>query len=84
MNIFSVFGKIGHFLGKALGLVKEVIPDALLKQAVDLVKQAAVNYVDNTSRRDFAVSELQKAHIPESIARLAVELAVQLVKKEVA
>lgn len=72
---------IGRLLGKALGLVKSLVSEELLQQAIALVLQSAVELTDNASRREWAVQELISiAHVSESVARLAVELAVQSAK----
>jgi len=83
----SFFSKIGEFFG---GLIKKAfnvatssgLTDELVAKALVWVKAAAVKFVDNAAKREWAVAQLVKAKIPESIARLAVELAVQLFKKE--
>lgn len=87
----SVFGSIGTFFKKTGALVVRAflaaggagLSEEVLKLAVSWVKVAARKELDNTQRREFVVSILVNRGVPESIARLATELAVQLIKKEV-
>jgi hypothetical protein len=56
------------------------LDDALVAVALDLAKAAAAQFESNVLRRDWVVAQLTARGIPESIARLAVELAVQAIK----
>ena len=82
MSFFGFFKRIGTLVKRALSVVQELIPEETLALAVVWVRVAASKYVDNTARREFVVNILVNKGIPESIARLAVELAVQLAKRE--
>lgn len=87
MNPFSAIGnffkKIGQLIGKAFQAASDNgLTDAIVAQALAKVKQLATSALTNAERREQAVSFLIGRGIPESIARLAVELAVQLAKKE--
>ena len=83
MNIFKkLFGGVKSLVEKIVALVKRHVSEYDLDLALHFVREAATKYVDNTQRREWAVSQLMRRGIPESIARLAVELAVQLIKKE--
>ena len=84
MNIIGFFKKVGSLLKKALGIIKELVPEETLALALVWVRVAATKYVDNAQRREWVVGILVAKKIPEAIARLAVEIAVQLYKKEVA
>ncbi len=83
-KIAEFFKGIGHLLAKALGVVKDHITDEQLAKAVALVKQAEVQFLDNALRRAFVVKGLMALGIPETYARMLVELALALVKKEAA
>jgi hypothetical protein len=48
------------------------------------VGEAQKQFNDNATKREWAVAALIAAKVPESIARLAVELAVQVFKKKLA
>lgn len=88
MNIFGIFKGIGRAIKRALQFAeRHGLTDDLLAHATRLVAGAAVNatLTDNAARREWAVSVLQRhTHVPESVVRLAVELAVQEYKKQVA
>lgn len=88
----SFFGKVGSFF-KAFGQhVKDAFTAAryndltndVVKTALIWVKVAANKAIDNGQKREFVVDILVSRGIPESVARLAVELAFQLFKAELA
>jgi len=79
--MFGWFKKLGGWLGKAVGFVEKHVSDAHIELAVKWVKVARDTFTDNDKRRAFVVKMLTEAGISENIARLAVELAVGLVKK---
>ena len=83
-SLFSLLKRIGSLLMQAFKLADEVgITDELLDLAIKWAKVAEEKFVDNTARREFVVKMLvTKAKVPESVARLAVELAVRLLKKQ--
>lgn len=77
------FGWLLGLLKKAFRAAQESgLTDELLKWALELAKQAAKNFTDNASRREWVVSALVAKGAPESVARFAVESAVQLIKRE--
>jgi len=83
MGFFSFFGKIKSFVERAVGLVKQYVPEEVLTAAVDYVRRLESSTLDNATRRQQASAFLMaKFHLPESVANLAVELAVNIVKKE--
>lgn len=84
MGILDIFKKIGSFVKRAIGIVQEVVPEDLLQTAVLWVKVAANKQLDNAGKREYVVERLHAIFpgLPESVIRLAVELAVRLVKKE--
>lgn len=80
-HAFSSFGKLvwaGLKSAKVKGLTDEV-----LKQALLYVKVAATKFTDNTEKREWVVGILVSKGIPESIARLAIELAYQGLRSEI-
>ena len=78
----SFWKKLGGLLKAGLKFaVERGLTDEIVKIALALVKIAGNKFVDNTERREFVVAALVKKGIPESIARIAVEIAVQLWKK---
>jgi hypothetical protein len=58
------------------------LTDQLVRDAYWLAKEAAGKALENEAARAFVVAELRRRGIPESIARTALELAVQLLKRE--
>ena len=73
--------KVGDILKRALGIVEKVVPEAVLEAAETLAKEAITKFVDNDKRRDWVTDQLvSRFGISLSIARLAVELAVQMIK----
>jgi hypothetical protein len=84
-KIKDFFVGLGHLLAKALHLVHDLVPEEQLARGVELAKEAADKFIDNADRRAYVIEKLvAQFGIPESIARLIVELAVRLLKKEAA
>lgn len=82
MGLKSILKAIGHFAQRAFGIAKERgLTDQVLNLAIGLVNQAKSDFTDNDKRREWAVSGLVAAGVRESVARLAIELAVQASKK---
>jgi hypothetical protein len=74
---------IGRLAKKAFGFAQEAgLTDGLIEKALELVKDAATRFDDNADRREWVIAALRAIGIPENIARLALELAVQIWKKE--
>mgnify|MGYP001587210301 CR=1 FL=1 len=71
------------YLNKLFTVINAVDP-ATLDLALSWVRAAAEKYDTNLERREWVVAILQNRGIPESTARLAVELACQLQKDELA
>lgn len=87
MNPFPAIGRFllrfGALIGRAFTSAHaRGFTDALIQRALPLVRDAADRFVDNAARREWVVQALVKKGVPESLARLAVELAVQLYKDE--
>lgn len=78
----DVFKKIGSALKRGLGFVEKYVTDENIELALGWARVAASKYADNTTRREFVVSILMTRGVPENIARIAVEIAVGLLKRE--
>lgn len=80
MNIFTW---IGSLFKKAFNIaVERGLTDELLNDAKKMVIVAAGRFADNSEKREWVVKLLVLRGLPESVARFAVEAAVQLIKKE--
>jgi hypothetical protein len=74
--------QIGDYVRQALqGAEARGLKDAVAT-ALRYVKEAALLFTDNDERREWVVNRLVERGVPESVARLAVELAVQIWKRE--
>lgn len=83
MNLFGWLKKGLSWLDRAKKVVEKFVPDFLVEKAVEKVHEAKLLFQDNSERRAWVVKFLMtELHVPESLANLAVELAVQMVKKE--
>lgn len=82
-SLKNFFAKAGKVITAAFSAAANSgLTDDLVSLALVRVRDAAVIFVDNTERREWAVAQLVQKGIPESLARLGVELAVQIFKKE--
>ena len=80
-GFLKIFASIGRWAMRAFGVAKIAgLSDEVVERALELVKRAATMFVDNAEKREWVVRALVAAGVKESIARLAVELAVQLFK----
>ena len=88
MNILGIFRTIGRVIKRALVFAEQRgLTDDLVAHALRLVAgaQASATLTDNAARREWVVAQLQAyTRAPESVVRLAVELAVAGYKKQVA
>lgn len=83
MNIVDFFKGIGHLLARAFGLIRRLVPEEQLRRGIELVREAADKFADNADRRAWVSLELQTVfHLPESVANLIVEIALQHVKAD--
>jgi hypothetical protein len=87
--MLKAIGKVFVAIGKALVRVFKVaeergLTEDIVNHAEALVGEAQKQFNDNNTKREWAVAALIAAKVPESIARLAVELAVQVFKKKLA
>lgn len=84
MNLLHLFQSFGRWTLVVLRFARaNGLDDELLDLALRLVTHAQPNFQTNDERRDYVLGRLKAAGIPESIARLAIELAVQAYKKKV-
>ena len=80
MNLFSF---IRSLLSRVFAAAKSAgLSDALVDQALLLARVAGEKFVDNRDRREWVTAVLVARGVPESLARLALELAVQLMKAQ--
>ena len=80
----SAFKKLGSVAKSGLGYAaKAGLTDDIIKLAVVWAKVAAKKAIDNAAKREFVVDILVAKKVPESVARLAVELAVHIIKNKV-
>jgi len=83
-SVGHFFAGIGKLLGKGVGFaVKAGLTDPIINLALEKVREIDVTSASNSEKREAVVAFLKSHGIPESIARLAVEFGVQLLKKEV-
>lgn len=82
----KISGFFKGFFGKLAGLIKLAKANGLTEEVVVLaeqwVKVAATKVISDGAKREFVVGVLISKGVPESIARLAVELAYQALKDE--
>lgn len=77
--------KVVSWVKRAKQVVEDNVPEPVLAYAMEKVRAALGKYADGAARREWVVAELQSVlHVSESVSRLAVELAVQMLKKELA
>ena len=82
MNVFGFFAGLAK---RAFGFAKaNGLNDDLVKLALKWVRIASEKTVDNAEKREWVVQILKAKGLPESVVRIAVELAYQAYKKEVA
>lgn len=82
--MINLFGWLGGIFVRLFKAAKHNgLTDALMKEACAVVKDAVGMFADNAQRREWAVQVIvRRFGVPESIARFAVEAAVQLLKHE--
>lgn len=83
MGISAFFRALGGFLKRAFGIAQSRgLTDDLVTRALVLVRLAQTKFDTNAERREWVIVALLSAGASESLARLAIELAVQMFKKE--
>lgn len=84
MGLMTWLKSLGGFIGKMFkAAIENGVTDPLAKLAVSYAKTAATKFVDNAQRREWVVAQLMSRGVPESLARVLTELAVQFIKKEI-
>ena len=82
--IGRVFGRVGRVIRTALRFAESRgLTDELVDLALKHVVKAQESFDTNEGRRAYVLSQLRGYGVPESIARLALELAVSAYKKQV-
>ena len=83
MGIKGLFKFIGKGFKQIWGVIEGLgIDDELIEFALKWIRIADQKYVDNDQRREWVVGVLKGRNLPDSIARLVVELAFQVYRKE--
>ena len=81
--ITALFRTIGTLAKAAFSFAQERgLTDDLIQQTLGFVMSAQGQFDGNNERREWVIQQLTGLGVPDSIARLAVELAVQLMKKK--
>ena len=77
------FRKLGGLTAKGFEiLVEDGLKDEVIGTALKYVKEAADKFTDNDQKREYVVRALVAVGIPGPIARIAVEIAVKMFKKQ--
>jgi len=85
MGFKAFFGSLIGVLKKAWDLAEKAgLDDNIIQFALKYVRTAQTKYLDNNERREWVVRALVDHKVPEGVARLATELAVKLLKDELA
>ena len=85
MAFFNFLRPLGALLKKAFSLAVDTgLTNDLVELALKWARVAQSKFTDNAKKREFVVKMLIAKGVPEGIARIAVELAVRLLKKELA
>ena len=82
MAWYDFLKPVGRFVRKAAGYVEKYVTEENIQQALSLALIAASKFDTTEERREWVIKTLVARGVPESIARLALELAVQLIKKQ--
>lgn len=81
----SLFGFLAGLVKKAFQAAEaNGLTDQAISQALGYARLALSRFADDAQRRDWVVAKLVGGGMKESIARFAVEAAVQLLKRELA
>lgn len=83
--ISGFFSKVGAIVMKGVKYAHDAgLTDDIVNVALPYVREASKKFVDNDERREWVVKALVARKVPESIARIAVELAYRIYKTELA
>lgn len=78
------FARLGRLIAKALRFAEDRgLTDDLVDLALKHVLKAQTDFQTTGERREWVLAQLEAKGVPESIARLALELAVALYKGKV-
>ena len=81
MNIKGFFSRIFGLIATAFKRAQAFgLDNQLIEDTIQWVEEASKKFKDSAARREFVVGILVARKVPENIARLAVELAVQIWK----
>jgi predicted Ser/Thr protein kinase len=80
-NLRKLFSRARDYAERLSDILPYHVTHANVKSALYWVELAAERYVDNGGKRDFVVARLMEKGFTESKARLALELAILLIKK---
>lgn len=80
-NLRKLFSRARDYAERLVDILPYHVTHANVKSALYWVEMAAERAVDNSGRREYAVARLMEKGFSESKARLAVELAILLIKK---
>lgn len=82
MDIKALFQKFINAVEEALVVVRSEVKHEDLVLAAKYIEEAAAKFLDNPSRREWVVNQLMtEGHLPESIARITLEVALRISKK---
>lgn len=82
-SIGRVFVNLTKVIGRGFKAANELgLTDEIIELALDHVARVNVIALNNDTKREAVVDHLVSTGTSESIARLAVELALQIFKKE--
>ena len=88
MNVLKAIGRVFVGIGKGILAAlrfaeKHGLTDELIDLALQHVIGAQAQFTSTDERREYVVGKLKGPFVPESVARLAVEIAVQRYKATV-
>jgi hypothetical protein len=84
-KVLEFFKGIGHLMGRAMGVIKENVPEELLEKGLAYVLQAEGKAIENALKRDWVLVQLEQLPgVNENTARLVIELAVAEIKRRAA
>ncbi len=87
MNPFTfikrLFSHITTLIKQAISLAQESgLTDDIIHMTLPFIRSASSQFTENSDKREWVVRRLLAAKVPESVARLALELAFKLYQAE--
>lgn len=83
MFLWDWLKKLGSVIRRAFGYAEEAgLTNGLVETALRLVREAAEKFATNEQRREWVVATLRALGVSERIARLALELAIVIWKRD--